>query len=202
MLSKVWVIFVVLSVLCGILTGRMDQVSNAATQGASEAVTLIIGIVGVMALWSGIMEVVQSSGLSQKIEWCMRPILRLIFGKAAHNRGVMELVSSNITANLLGLSNAATPIGLQAASALYESEKGKGAGTPDAVIKLITLNTASIQLIPSTVAAIRASYGSKTPFDIMPAVWCASAASVAAVLIAGRLLRPWFPDSTGNRSLR
>lgn len=104
----------------------------------------------------------------------------------------MELVSANVTANLLGLSNAATPIGLQAVSRLYDTVGRKGA--PDAVLALITLNTASIQLIPSTVAAVRAGYGAVQPFDIMPAVWCASICSVAVVLLMAHMLRPFFPD--------
>ena len=98
----------------------------------------------------------------------------------------MELVSANVTANLLGLSNAATPIGLQAAKALHKAEKGR---TTDGVLTLIVLNTASIQLIPTTVAAIRGEFGCQTPYDIIPAIWAASIASVAAVLTAARLLR-------------
>ena len=104
----------------------------------------------------------------------------------------MEAVSANVTANLLGLSNAATPLGLQAVDRLYTLEGRRGA--PDAVLTLITLNSASIQLIPSTVAAVRAASGAAAPFDIMLPVWGASIASVAVVLLSGRLLRPLFPD--------
>ena len=104
----------------------------------------------------------------------------------------MEAVSANVTANLLGLSNAATPLGLRAVDRLYALAGRRGA--PDSVLTLITLNTASIQLIPSTVAAIRASCGAAAPFDIMLPVWGASAASVVAVLLSGRLIRPLFPD--------
>ena len=98
----------------------------------------------------------------------------------------MELVSANVTANLLGLSNAATPIGLQAAKAL---KKAEGERSTDGVLTLIVLNSASIQLIPTTIAAIRSSLGTRSPYDIMPAIWIASIASVAVVLIASRLLR-------------
>ena len=104
----------------------------------------------------------------------------------------MELVSANVTANLLGLSNAATPLGLRAVDRLYTLAGRRG--SPDTVLTLITLNTASIQIIPSTVAAVRASCGAAAPFDIMPAVWGASVASVAVVLLSARILRPLFPD--------
>lgn len=192
MLSKLWVGFFVLSLLCGALTGRMEEVSAAAAVGAADAIELILKIAGLMCLWSGVMELVSASGLAAKVEIGLRPVLRRLFGRAAGDRKAMELVSANVTANLLGLSNAATPIGLQAVSRLYESAGRRG--TPDSILTLIILNTASIQLIPSTVAAVRASFGAAQPFDIMPAVWCASACSVAAVLLMARALRPCFPD--------
>lgn len=192
MLSRVWVGFLALSLICGLLTGRIDAVSAAAAEGAAAAVKLIIDIIGLMCFWSGIMELVSASGIAGRIEKLLSPVLRALFGKAAADKKAMELVSANVTANLLGLSNAATPIGLRAASRLYDTTGRRGA--PDAVLTLIVLNTASIQLIPSTVAAIRAGFGAHQPFDIMPAVWCASACSVAAVLVMAHLLRPFFPD--------
>lgn len=192
MLSKLWVGFLTLSLIFGLLTGRLDAVSAATAQGAASAVELIVKIAGLMCLWSGVMEIVSASGLAGKIERLLRPVLRILFGRAASDRKAMELVSANVTANLLGLSNAATPIGLQAVSRLYDSAGRKG--SPDAVLTLVVLNTTSIQLIPSTVAAVRAGYGAVQPFDIMPAVWCASACSVVVVLILAHALRPFFPD--------
>lgn len=188
MISKLWVVFLILSVACGMLTGRMDAVSAAAAKGATESVTLILSITGVMCLWSGIMELVSASGLAAKIARVLQPLLRPLFGKAAEDRQAMEAVSANVTANLLGLSNAATPIGLRAASRLYTVCGRQGA--PDAVLTLIILNSASIQLLPSTVAAVRAGYGGVSPFDIMPAVWGASGLSVLVVILASRLIRP------------
>lgn len=192
MLSKIWVLFFVISLLFGLTTGRIEYVSAAATNGAAEAITLVIQITGLMCLWSGIMELISACGLAGKIERLLQPVLRPLFGRAARDKQAMELVGANITANLLGLSNAATPIGLRAVSRLYDQAGRRG--TPDTVLTLITLNTASIQLIPSTVAAVRAGYGASSPFDIMPAVWGASILSVIAVLVAGRLFRPFFPD--------
>lgn len=192
MLSAVWVAFLAIALLCGAATGRLDAVTAAVGTGAAEAVSLAVSITGLMCFWSGMMELIRASGLAAKLSRALMPLLRPLFGSAASDRKAMEFVSANVTANLLGLSNAATPLGLQAVDRLYTFEGRRGA--PDAVLTLITLNTASIQLIPSTVAAVRGACGAAAPFDIMPAVWGASIASVAVVLLCGRLLRPVFPD--------
>lgn len=193
MISWLWVGMLVLSLVCGAATGRMGEVSAAATAGAGEAITLLLGITGVMCLWSGLMEVAQASGLAAHMERLLRPILRPLFGKkTARDAEAMGAVSANVTANLLGLSNAATPIGLRAADRLYEINGRRGA--PDAVLTLMVLNASSIQIIPSTVAAVRAGYGAAAPFAIMPAVWGASILSVAAALLTARLLRRWYPE--------
>lgn len=192
MLSIIWAAFLALSLVCGAASGRLADVTAAVGTGASEAVTLAIGIAGVMAFWSGMMELLRASGLAEKLAWLLQPVLRPLFGSAAADRQAMEAVGANVTANLLGLSNAATPLGLRAADRLYALAGRRGA--PDPVLTLLTLNATSIQLIPSTVAAVRTACGAQAPFDIMLPVWGASAASVAAVLLCGRLLRPVFPD--------
>lgn len=192
MLSIVWVAFLALSLLCGTATGRLDAVTAAVGTGATESVSLAINIAGLMCFWGGVMELIRASGMAERLSSALMPLLRPLFGEAARDKEAMELVSANVTANLLGLSNAATPLGLRAVDRLYTLSGRRGA--PDSVLTLITLNTASIQIIPSTVAAIRASCGAVAPFDIMPAVWGASAASVAVVLLTARILRPLFPD--------
>lgn len=197
MLSVVWVCFLVLSLVCGVATGRLDAVTAAVSTGAAEAVTLAISIAGLMCFWSGLMELISASGLAEKLSRLLMPVLRPLFGAASRDREAMEAVSANVTANLLGLSNAATPLGLKAVDRLYTLEGRRG--SPDTVLTLITLNTASIQLIPSTVAAVRGACGSSAPFDIMPAVWVASITSVAAVLISGRLMRPLFPEKNRGK---
>ena len=192
MLSAIWVAFLIIALVCGAVTGRLDAVTEAVSSGAAQAVTLAISVAGLMCFWSGMMELLQASGAAAKLSRLLMPLLRPLFGRAAADRQAMEAVSANVTANLLGLSNAATPLGLQAVARLYTLEGRRGA--PDAVLTLITLNSASIQLIPSTVAAVRAASGAAAPFDIMLPVWGASIASVAVVLLSGRLLRPLFPD--------
>lgn len=193
MLSAVWVIFLVLALLCGGITGRLEEVTAAVGTGAAQAVSLAVSIAGLMCFWSGIMELMQAAGLTEKLSRLLMPLLRPLFGRrAAGDRQAMQAVSANVAANLLGLSNAATPLGLQAADRLYALTGRRGA--PDSVLTLLILNATSIQLIPSTVAAVRAACGAAAPFDIMVPVWGASAASVVVVLLCGRVLRPFFPD--------
>lgn len=190
MISYVWVLLLLLAVVTGLITGRMPQVSSAATLGASEAVSLCLSIAGIMCLWSGVMELMSASGLARHIAKLLKPLLRPLFGEASHDKEAMEHVSANITANLLGLSNAATPIGLRAAQRLHRLSGGRGAS--DTLLTLVILNSASIQLIPTTVAAVRASYGASQPYDIMPAIWCASILSVLAAVTAARILSKFW----------
>lgn len=192
MLSVIWTVFLCMALLCGAVTGRLAEVTAAVPTGASEAITLAISITGLMCFWSGVMELLQASGLAERLSRLMAPVLRPLFGSASQDKQAMEAVSANVTANLLGLSNAATPLGLRASERLYVLAGRSGA--PDTVLTLIVLNATSIQLIPSTVAAVRAACGAHAPFDIMLPVWGASAASVAAVLLSSKLLRPFFPD--------
>lgn len=192
MLSVIWTVFLCMALLCGAVTGRLAEVTAAVPTGASEAITLAISITGLMCFWSGVMELLQASGLAERLSRLMAPVLRPLFGSASQDKQAMEAVSANVTANLLGLSNAATPLGLRASERLYVLAGRRGA--PDTVLTLIVLNATSIQLIPSTVAAVRAACGAHAPFDIMLPVWGASAASVAAVLLSSKLLRPFFPD--------
>ncbi|MBQ8586237.1 MAG: spore maturation protein A [Butyricicoccus sp.] len=186
MIGKIWTAFFFLSLCFGALTERMPAVSQAAAAGAAQAVELIIGIAGTMVLWSGMMELVQRSGLGERLQKILRPLLKRLFGPLSGDKEAMELVSANVTANMLGVSNAATPIGLQAAKALRKAE---GERSTNGVLTLIVLNTASIQLIPTTVAAVRTGLGCTTPYDILPAIWAASIASVVVVLGASRILQ-------------
>ena len=128
MLNVLWAAFLALAFVCGAVTGRLSEVSAALTEGAAGAVTLAIGIAGLMCFWSGIMELMQQSGLTHIIARFLMPVLRPLFGKASEDSEAMQAVSANVTANLLGLSNAATPLGLRAASRLVRQRYGFGRG--------------------------------------------------------------------------
>lgn len=186
MMNYLWVGLIAMACVTACLTGRTAELSAAVTDGAGQAVTLCLSLAGLMGLWTGVLELMQESGLCEKLTCALRPILTPLFRRAADDPQTIERISANVTANLLGLSNAATPIGLQAADRLYGLYHREG--TPDEVLTFVILNTTSIQLIPTTVAAVRASLGAPQPFDIMPAVWGASICSVAVGLTAAKLL--------------
>jgi spore maturation protein A len=176
---------VTFSVVFGIFAGNIDAVGAAAMEGASASVRLCLDILGLTCLWSGVMEVLRRAGLAARLTELFRPALSRLFPNAS--RPAMEAISANVSANLLGLGNAATPLGIRAAEEL--SKDARDGVATDGLCMLVVLNTASIQLIPATVAAVRASAGGKTPFDILPAVWLTSASSVAAGIFTASLLR-------------
>ena len=189
-MSRVLVFLLAAALVFGAVTGRMGQVSQATISGAREAVRLLLSIGGSLCLWSGLMEVMDRSGLSRTVARLLRPLIRFLFREDANDAEARAALSQNMSANLLGLGSAATPAGLRAAARLHTLARQQGRGD-DSVFLLIVLNTASLQLLPTTVAAVRASYGARAPYDILPAVWLASAASVAVGVLAARLMKRW-----------
>ena len=188
-MTWIWTGMVVFSILCGLATGNGPAVAAAAMEGAAAAVELCLSMAGVLCLWMGVMEVMQRAGLAEKLARLLRPILRRLFPDFAGDRGTMDTIAANVSANLLGLGNAATPLGLEAARRMSRRTPGVAS---DSLCMLVVCNTASIQLIPTTVAAVRMAAGSATPFDILPAVWVTSALSVATGILAAKLLsRLW-----------
>ena len=184
-MSWIWGGMIILSLLFGAATGRMDAVSEAALSGAQSAVELSLSMAGVLCLWSGIMEIMRVCGLSEGLARAFRPLMRRLLPEASRDSETLAAVSANVSANLLGLGNAATPLGIQAARRMA---RGCGGVASDELCRLVVLNTASIQLLPTTIASVRAAAGCKTPFDILPAVWLASVLSVTAGLTAAWLL--------------
>lgn len=188
MIDKIWVFMIAFSVIFGIINGRISNVAAAITEGSDKAVTLVISLIGAICFWSGIMEVMKECGLSEKIACVIRPILRPIFGKSSDDPQAAQSLSANITANLLGLGNAATPSGLEAAARL-NSLDGNGITPPHSLINLIILNTSSLQIIPTTVLALRSSLGASDPYQIIPHIWIASIASITAGLASSALMK-------------
>ena len=184
-MSWVWGGIILLSVIYGAASGNLADLGTAALEGSGAAVELCLGIAGATLLWCGLMEIMERAGMLRALSRLMRPALTRLFPSAAGNRELMAAVSANSAANLLGLGNAATPMGLRAVSLM---DSGRGAAT-DEMCRLIVVNTASIQLIPTTAAALRASMGSAAPFDIIVPVWFSSAVSVTAGIAAAYLMR-------------
>ena len=188
-MAWIWTGMAVLSILCGLATGRGDLVAAAAVEGAQAAVELCVSIAGMLCLWTGVMEIMRRSGLAEGLSRLLRPVLSALFPQVSGDRGVMDSISANVSANLLGLGNAATPLGIEAVRRMKRKSPGTAS---DAMCMLVVCNTASIQLIPTTVASVRAAAGSSSPFDILPAVWLASALSVGVGIAACKLFaRIW-----------
>lgn len=186
LMGVIWTVMVAAAVLFGCGGGRTAEVGAAALEGAQAAVELCIAIGGAVCLWCAVMELMRSSGLAAALARVLRPLLALLFPDGARHRSVMEALSANVSANLLGLGNAATPMGIEAAKELARlSPDGRASNE---LCRLVVLNTASVQLIPATSAALRAAAGAEAPFDILPAVWISSLVSVAAGLVAERLM--------------
>ena len=184
-MAWIWTGMVMLSLVFGILSGNLDEVANAAMAGAQSAIDLSVSMAGMLCLWSGIMEVMNVCGLSRGLARAFRPLLRQLLPEASRDEETLAAVSANVSSNLLGLGNAATPLGIRAARRMA---RGCGGVASDELCLLVVLNTASIQLLPTTIASVRAAAGCRTPFDILPAVWFASVLSVAAGLLTARLL--------------
>lgn len=191
-MTIIWTGMVALSVLCGLATGRGPEVAAAAVEGASAAVELCLSIAGMLCLWTGVMEIMRRSGLADRLSHLLAPVLSRLFFQVAKDRDVMDSISANVSANLLGLGNAATPLGLEAARKM--SRKSPGVAS-DALCMLVVCNTASIQLIPTTVATVRAAAGSASPFDILPAVWLASTLSVGIGILACKIMSHMWGDA-------
>lgn len=188
LMSRVLALMAAVSLLCGAMTGRLPQVSRATADGAMEAVQLLLRMGGTLCLWNGLMEVMQVSGLTEKLARLLYPVIARLFGDYARDPRAREAIARNMAANLLGLGSAATPSGLQAAKRLKELSDRQGK-PPHGAFLLIVINTASLQLLPTTVAAVRAGLGAARPYDILPAVWLSSAVSVLTAITAARLMR-------------
>ena len=185
-MSVIWTGMVLLSVVFGVLNGKGEDLASAVLSGAADAVSLAVAMAGLLCLWMGVMEVMRRSGLAGKLARLLRPLLRRLYPEFRNDDGVMESVSANVSANLLGLGNAATPLGIEAARRMNERSGMRGTAC-DGLCMLVVCNTASIQLIPTTVAGVRAAAGSASTFDILPAVWLASLCSVTAGICAAKL---------------
>ena len=184
-LAWLWGGMVVASLVFGIWTGQLDAVTEAAMNGANSAIELSLSMAGALCLWSGVMEMMRVCAAAAALARCFRPLLRRLLPEASRDSETLAAVSANVSANLLGLGNAATPLGIRAAQRMA---RGCGGTASDELCLLVVLNTSSIQLLPTTIAAVRSAAGCRSPFDILPAVWLSSVLSVSAGLLTARLL--------------
>lgn len=192
MMNVIWLGLILVSFVCAIFTGRMEQLSQAVMEGAGSAVTLVMTTAGMMCLWTGLMKIADSGGLTALLARIFSPVMRRLFPDYQPDSPAMKAICMNVTANLLGLGNAATPFGLAAMREMQKDRPDPDSKTANnSMILFVVVNTASIQLIPTFLGTIRMQYGSTAPFSILPAVWITSVCGLivgigAAFVLQGR----------------
>lgn len=192
-MSWIWTGILAVSLVFAFLEGRGSELSAAVAQGAQSGFTLALSMAGSICLWTGAGKLMDHAGMTQRLSDLLRPLLKRVFPSTKTNESLAKSLSANICANFLGLGNAATPMGIQAVKQMYD--KSTPFYATDEMCRLIVLNTASIQLIPANVAAVRASLGCPAPFDILPAVWVTSICSAGAGLVSAWLMgKLWHHD--------
>lgn len=191
MLNIIWPIFIIISYIYAILTGRVNEINNSVFESCESAVKLTITFLGTMCLWSGIMQIAKKTTLIDKLTNFLNPIMKILFPEIQKQNPVHKEISMNMVANILGLGNAATPLGLKAMKTMQKENPKKDTLT-NSMAMFIIINTASIQIIPTTVIAIRTSLGSKNPTGMILAVWIATiGAAVSAIIMSKILMKRW-----------
>ena len=178
-MSLIWTLFILVSVLCSAVNGTVSQLNAAVTEGAQAGVTLAASLAGSLCLWTGVGRLMEQAGITGIFSRLLRPLLGILFPSSRMDPQLENELSANICANLLGLGNAATPMGIAAAKRLRVNDTAT-----DELCRLVVLNTASIQLIPTSVAAVRSALGAQEPFSILAAVWLTSLCSAGIGLTA------------------
>ena len=195
--GALWTLLVTAAVVAAGVNGRMAELGRAALESAAGAVTLALGLAGVMALWLGLMKVAEEAGLVRALARVARPVMTRLFPDVPPDHPAMGAMIMNVSANVLGLGNAATPFGVRAMRELETLNPHPGAAT-DAQALFCALNTASVQLSPATVIALRSAAGSRAPGEIIGATFLASACGTTAAVVAATLLRRAFPPPAGS----
>ena len=187
-MAWVWTIFLAVSVLFALWNGNTSGLAPALLEGASAGVTLGISLAGPVCLWSGLSHVIEKIGWMEHLSKMLSPVLRRLFPSAWSDSDARHALCGNLSANLLGLGNAATPLGIRAAKRMALNANGIASKE---LCRLVVMNTASVQVIPATVASLRGSFGAAAPFDILPAVWISSVFSVSMGLLAAWVFSKW-----------
>lgn len=188
MVNWIWMFFIAVSVLIGAITGKMDVITQAAFDGAKSGVTISFGLISIMVFWLGMMKIAEEAGLLEKVARFLHPLVKWLFPDIPPNHPALGYIMSNLSANLFGLGNAATPMGIKAMQELQNLNPDKDTATP-AMCTLLALNTSSITIIPTTLIAIRMNYESANPAEIVGTTIVATFIATAAAIIADRYYR-------------
>lgn len=187
MLNIIWPIFIIISYIYAISVGKVPEINNSIFESCKSAVDLSITFLGTMCLWTGIMQIAKKTTLITKLTNLLKPIMKILFPDINKDDPAYQEISMNMVANILGLGNAATPLGLKAMKTMQETNKHKDILT-NSMAMFIIINTASIQIIPTTVIAIRSSLGSNNPTAIIIPVWIATICAAIAGIISAKIL--------------
>lgn len=187
MLNKIWPFFIIISFIYAIYSGNTLDVNNAIFESTNQTVELCLTMFGTLCLWNGIMKIAIKTSLAKKLSKLLNPIICFIFPEIKHDKKISNEISMNMIANILGLGNASTPLGLKAMDSMQKINNDKSK-LSNSMAMFILINTASLQIIPTTVISIRNSLGSEKPTKIILAVWVATIAAFSTAIIVGKIL--------------
>ncbi len=185
MLNYIWPAMLLISVFSAIITNRVPELSNSVLTGARDAIDLIISIMGMMCFWTGIMKIAEKSNLTHKISKIFENFIKFLFPDCASDSQAAHAICMNITANLLGLGNAATPFGIKAMRELQKANRFKNTAS-NSMIMLTVINTASFQIIPTMLCTLRQKHGSENPMKILPYLWITSLCALVVGILAAK----------------
>ena len=186
MLNIVWPIFIIISFSFAIFSGNLEKLNSSIFESTNDAINLTLNLLGTICLWNGIMQIASSTSVIEKLTKFLKPVIKFLFPELKNNSKIQKEISMNMIANILGLGNAATPLGLKAMKSMQKENKKKDTLT-NSMITFIVINTASLQIIPTTVIAIRSSMGSKNPTSIVFPVWIATICAAIAGITATKI---------------
>lgn len=187
MLNYIWAGMIIIGFIISLFTGRIEHTVNALLDSAQDGVRLVISLLGIMCFWCGIMEIANASGMVEKLTKFIKPVSRILFKNVPENHPALSSIFMNISANILGLGNASTPLGLKAMEDLQKINKDKNTASDD-MCMFVLLNTASLQIIPTSIIAIRAAAGSSNPTDIIVYIWLGSVTACLFSIILCKVL--------------
>lgn len=184
-MNYIWCGMILFSLIVAAATGRLDATVSAAFEGAQSSIEVILSFAGMMCFWTGMLKVAEKSGMAEKIQKLLNPIIKRLFPKA--DSEAKKYISMNLSANILGMGNAATPMGIKAMTALDKANKNP-LRPSDEMCMLVVLNTTSFQLIPTTIISLRAAAGSQNPVSVIVPIWIASAVSIIIAVTAVKIM--------------
>jgi spore maturation protein A len=188
MVNFIWLFFIAVSFLAAAVNGRMEALTEAAFEGAKNGVSVSFGLISVMVFWLGLMRIAEDAGILRKLAVLLNPVVRFLFPDIPKGHPALGYIMSNMSANILGLGNAATPMGIKAMQELQKLNPDKATATP-AMCTLLALNTSSVTLVPTTLIAIRMTYGSAHPAEIVGTTLAATLIATGAAIAADRWYR-------------